>query len=124
MNRNANVLQMQQAAAARVKAMEENSRRLVREHPVNIYRGVTFAPPKPLCAAKPEPTPPCETVSEVPCCEQPAELVSVRECGETALATPKENGEEERILVLLLAVVLLKNGAPLPLVLALLYIAL
>ena len=89
-----------QAAAARVHAMEERSRRLVQEHPVNVYRGVTATPAVP------------------PSCDPP-----VASC-ENSRPLSLFEGDNERLLLLLLAAVLLKNGAPLPLLLALLYVAL
>ncbi len=80
-------------AAARVRRMQEQSRRLAENHPVGLY------PQQPLCPPPPEPVPPCPT----PC--------------------PGETPDTERWLVLLLAAVLYKNGASLPLLLALLYVA-
>lgn len=79
-------------AAARVRRMQEQSRRLVEDHPVGLYHHHT------LCTPPPDPEPPCPT----------------------ACASP----DTERWLVLLLAAVLYKNGASLPLLLALLYVAL
>lgn len=125
MNATPNVLQLQQAAAARVRQMEEHSRRLVREHPVNVYRGVTLTPPPPR-PQPPQPPPqerPCEpicpsqTPPASPVCEQPAP------CSDQGLLSLL-GGDKERLLLLLLAVVLLKNGASVHLILALLYIAL
>ena len=113
-----NLLQMQKEAAARVKQMEERSRRLVREHPVNLYRGVTLAPfleqeqaptqnaPEPPCR-DPEPSAPCTSVCPTP-----------------KRATDLFCGDSEQVLLLLLAAVLWKNNAPIELVLVLLYIAL
>ena len=108
------VAKAQREAAARVQAMEERSRRLVREHPVNVYRGVTVGTP----AAAPEP--PCEVVCEppvLPCDPPPATCESSR-------SLSLFGGDNERLLLLLLAAVLLKNGAPTELLLALLYVAL
>ena len=87
--------QLQQQAAARVREMEERSRRLVQEHPINLYRGIAAEPP---------------------CIEPPPER-----CGGLSAVF---GGDNERLLILLLAAVLAKNGAPLELLLALLYIAL
>ena len=94
-------MHLQQQAAARVREMEERSRRLVQEHPVNIYRGIALTPPVEQTA------PPCPPL---PCTGG----------GLSALF----GGDNERLLVLLLAAVLAKNGAPLELLLALLYVAL
>ncbi len=78
-------------AAARVRRMQEQSRRLVEDHPVGLYHHQT------LCTPPPDPEPPCSSVYT--------------------------STDTERWLVLLLAAVLYKNGASLPLLFALLYIA-
>ena len=55
------VTQLQQEAALRVQRMAERSQRLVREHPVNVYRGVTLTPPIPQTVQPMvEEAPPCE----------------------------------------------------------------
>lgn len=116
MNRSPDLLHMQQQAAARVREMEERSRRLVQEHPVNIYRGVTLAP---LLEKAEMPSP------EV--CETPPTPVSVPESPVACPSNPLSalfGGDNEQLLLLLLAAVLAKNGAPLELLLALLYVAL
>ena len=107
-----NVLQLQKEAALRVERMAERSRRLVREHPVNVYHGVTLAPP----------------AKEEPPCELPPPQAEKPRCAEQK---PREKdwisflaGDEERALLLLLILVLGHNGAPAELLLALLYIAL
>ncbi len=107
MNRGQNTIQMQQEAAERVKRMQERSRRLVQEHPINVYRGVTMTP---------EVTPSQDTAT--PCDEPTAVRETPAESGLAALL----QGDSEQTLVLLLAVILAKNGAPLELVLALLYV--
>ncbi|MBP3435652.1 MAG: hypothetical protein J6K62_04915 [Clostridia bacterium] len=107
MSQGRNMMQMQQEAAERVKRMQERSRRLVQEHPVNVYRGVTMTPPREL----PE-------QQETPCDEPPTACESSLNSGLAALL----QGDQEQTLVLLLAVILAKNGAPLELVLALLYV--
>lgn len=121
------VMQLQQEAALRVQRMAERSRRLVREHPVNVYRGVTLTPPVPereerVCE---QPTvcdeqPVCETMAHEP--EKPRCIPEQK---------PREKdwlsflaGDQERVLLLLLILVLGHNGAPTELLLALLYIAL
>ena len=96
------ILRMQQEAAERVQRMQEHSRRLIHEHPVNVYRGVSF--------------PPSESNEQPP---SAPEKKSVAEGGLAALL----HGDEQQTLILLLAVILAKNGAPLELVLALLYVA-
>ena len=121
--KNPSVMQLQNEAAARVRQMEEHAKRLVREHPVNIYRGTTFTPPPPretVCEVPPpmvcEPEPPvCVPQKEPPCVPQKANKGGV-------LAWVCD--DPERTLLLLLAVVLWQNGAPPELLLALLYVAL
>ena len=100
-----NVMRMQQEAAERVRRMQEHSRRLVNDHPVNVYRGVSLTPP---------------AEAPVPPEQLPAEKKEESPLG--GLATLLQ-GDQEQTLVLLLAVILAKNGAPLELVLALLYVA-
>lgn len=100
------MMQMQQEAAERVKRMQERSRRLVQEHPLNVYRGVTVTPP--------EPAPP-----KTPCEAPPGTCESAPLSGGLSALL---QGDQEQTLVLLLAVILAKNGAPLELVLALLYV--
>lgn len=100
-----NVMRMQQEAAERVRRMQEHSRRLVNDHPVNVYRGVSLTP------LEESPTP-----QEQP----PAEKREESSLGGLAALL---QGDQEQTLVLLLAVILAKNGAPLELVLALLYVA-
>lgn len=102
MNAAPDVLHLQQQAAARVREMEERTRHLVAEHPVSVYRGVTVAPFLDHSDPKPPTPPPCE---------KPA----------PPLATVHNH---ERYLLLLLALVLAKNNAPIELLLALMYIAL
>lgn len=114
------VTQLQQEAALRVQRMAERSQRLVREHPVNVYRGVTLTPP-PVTRQMVVETPPCEgqTVSKPkpPC--RPTEQKPREKDWLSFLA-----GDQERALLLLLIFVLGRNGAPTELLLALLYIAL
>ena len=94
-----NTVTLQQEAAERVRRMQEHSRRLVNEHPVNVYHGVTFEAPS-------------VEKTETP-----------RKAADGDLLSALLQGDQEQTLVLLLAVILAKNGAPLELVLALLYIA-
>ncbi len=116
------VTQLQQEAVLRVQRMAERSRRLVREHPVNVYRGVTLTPPIPETSqSKIEEAPPCED-NGVPEKKPPCRLSEQK---------PREKdwlsflaGDEERALLLLLIFVLGRNGAPTELLLALLYVAL
>lgn len=115
------VAQAQRDAAARVKAMEEHTRRLVREQPVNVYRGVAVTPPT---ASRPVAEPPCEMAVN-PVCEPPCEEVaSPTPSCQNSRSLSLFDGDNERLLLLLLAAVLAKNGAPLELLLALLYVAL
>ncbi len=120
------VTQLQQEAAQRVQRMAERSRRLVREHPVNIYRGVTLTPPIPEkeCAIRGE-LPVCEKepVCEAACePERPCRLPEQKSREKDWLSFLA--GDQERVLLLLLILVLGHNGAPTELLLALLYIAL
>ena len=103
MNVAPDVMHLQQQAAARVREMEERTRRLVAEHPVSVYRGVTVAPFLERCEAKPPAPPPCES---------------------PILPSLATTGDRERYLLLLLIAVLAQNEAPVELLLALLYIAL
>ena len=111
------VVQLQQEAALRVQRMAERSQRLVREHPVNVYRGVTLTPPLP-------------TVEEAPRCVEESICEANPPC-RLPEQKPREKdwlsflaGDEERVLLLLLIFVLGRNGAPTELLLALLYVAL
>ncbi len=128
---NPSVIQMQREAAQRVRQMEERSRRLVREHPVKIYRGVSLTP-QPM----PTPAPICEE-PVLPVCDEPIVEEAPPVCEEIKNTPPclpkKANkggslswlmGDSERTLLILLAVVLWQNGAPPELLLALLYVAL
>ncbi|MBQ3259213.1 MAG: hypothetical protein IJA68_01690 [Clostridia bacterium] len=103
MNTAPDVLHLQQQAAARVREMEERTRRLVQEHPVNVYHGVTVAPFLDRCEREKPTPPPCEapTLPHLP-----------------------TDSDRERYLLLLLAAMLSQNNAPIELLLALLYIAL
>ena len=114
---NPSVMQLQREAAARVQKMEEQSRRLVREHPVKIYRGTTVMP---ACETLPK----CEgeTVC-APLVSKKPEPCAPQKSHDNGLVSWLA-GDEERALLLLLAVVLWNNGAPLELLLALLYVAL
>ena len=116
------VTQLQQEAALRVQRMAERSQRLVREHPVNVYRGVTLTPPIPQ-AVQPK-------VEEAPACKAETACEQKPPC-RRAEQKPREKdwlsflaGDEERTLLLLLIFVLSRNGAPTELLLALLYVAL
>ncbi len=116
------VTQLQREAALRVQRMAERSQRLVREHPVNVYRGVTLTPPIPQ-AMQP-------TVEETPLCEEEGTHEQKPPC-RLPEQKPREKdwlsflaGDEERALLLLLIFVLSRNGAPTELLLALLYVAL
>lgn len=119
-----NIMRMQQEAAERVKRMQEQSRRLVRDYPVHVYRGTTLTPAE---APAGEPTVPEILPPET---EQPSGDESASSFGNGSAPLSAEatldalfHGDQEQWLVLLLAVVLAKSGAPLELVLALLYVA-
>ena len=89
------VMQLQHEAERRVQRMAERSRRLVREHPVNIYRATTVTP----CAPCEQPKPP-----ELPTEEEPCAVCEPTPC--EPLPTPcqptVDTGEGESILLLLL----------------------
>lgn len=105
------VVRLQQEAAERVQRMAERSRRLVHEHPVNVYRASTVEP----CEASP--APPTAPIQKGRC--MPAKEIP-RDKGLLSFLA----GDEERTLLLLLILVLSQNGAPPQLLLALLYVAL
>lgn len=131
MIQHSNVLQQQQEAAARVRAMEERTKQLVREHPVNVYRGVTLTPTP--CSPMQPPMPsrhPAPPVNPASPCEAPlpCEMVSapISPCEVVSQHNESKGlfgNDGDRWLLLLLAIVLAKNGAGLELVLALLYVA-
>lgn len=122
------VMQLQKQAAQRVQRMAEQSRRLVREHPVTIYRGTTLTPPSHEPPCEPRHEPPCEPKPcEQPVCEQQPvccqpEMAAHDPCDRGILSFL--TGDTERVLLLLLILMLGKNGAPVELLLVLLYIAL
>ncbi len=133
---NPSVIQLQREAAQRVRNMEERSRRLVREHPVKIYRGTALTPqppqpPRPLAPICEEPIPP---VCDEPIVEEAPSVCEEMPIKNTPPCLPKKAnkggalsflcGDSERTLLILLAVVLWQNGAPPELLLALLYVAL
>ena len=114
-----NVLRMQQEAAQRVQRMAERSRRLVREHPVNVYRGVSLTRQEPPAAAEPKTV--CEPEKSI--CEEKRPACTCDKTGDKGWLSFLA-GDQERALLLLLILVLGKNGAPAELLLALLYVAL
>ncbi len=114
----AQTMQLQHEAEQRVRRMAERSRRLVREHPVHVYRGTTVTPA--VACERPQPEEPlCE---EEPCavCE-PCEPTP---CEPVPCKPHVDTGDGESWLLLLLILVLWRNHAPLELLLALLYVAL
>ncbi|HJD24520.1 MAG TPA: hypothetical protein H9694_10330 [Firmicutes bacterium] len=94
-----NMLRMQQEAAERVRQMQERARRFVKEEP-----------PAPM---------------DIPCPPEPSPK------GKEELSPPPRRGsllanfgkDREQLFLLMLAVLLVKNDAPIELVLALLYLA-
>ena len=98
------MLRMQQEAAERVRQMQERARRFVHEEP---------APPPPM---------------EPPAPSEPAARDAHEE---EKLAVPPKRGslltnfgkDREQLFLLMIAVLLVKNDAPIELVLALLYLA-
>lgn len=104
-----NMLRMQQEAAERVRQMQQRARRFVSEEPPSAASMDIPAPPGPVC--EPE-----------------------RSCGPRKpdrLAVPSRSGsflsrfgqDQEQLFLLMIAVLLVKNNAPIELVLALLYLA-
>ena len=117
------VVQLQQEAAERVQRMAERSRRLVREHPVNVYRGVTFVSPTPAYEVADEP-PACEcNACEQAACEAPPVCEHPKQNPRSKDLVSFLAGDSERVLLLLLILMLSHNDAPAELLLALLYVA-
>lgn len=121
MNNGGNIMQMQQEAAERVQRMQERSRRLAREYPVHVYRGVTLTPSD-VAPAPPLSSPPLTDMT-TPCTDEPPPLPTDTLPPTEGTLAALLHGDQEQTLVLLLAIILAKNGAPLELVLALLYVA-
>lgn len=100
-----NMLRMQQEAVERVRQMQERARRYVENDPITLS-----APSDPLPAsADPDPPLPASPRAREP---------------KGALSLLDGFGEDkDQLLLLMLAVLLVKNNAPIELILALLYIA-
>ena len=114
------VTQLQQEAAERVKRMAERSRRLVREHPVNVYHGVTLtSSPPPQREELPEEKSACEPEKTAPTTPRKTPNQSPRSKDLMSFLA----GDQERVLLLLLILMLSHNDAPAELLLALLYVA-
>ena len=118
------VIRMQQEAEQRVARMREHSRMLVngglpeRGRSQETMAAVRPAPYTRRTFPVPAPTPPPPPSRPVP---PPAEKAP-EDCKELA----KTGGlfeDQEQLLLLLLAVLLVKNGAPIELIVALLYLA-
>lgn len=117
------VIRMQQEAEQRVARMREHSRMLVNGGlPERGRSQETMAAGRPAPYTRrtfpvPAPTPPPPPSRPVPPAEKAPE-----DCKELA----KTGGlfeDQEQLLLLLLAVLLVKNGAPIELIVALLYLA-
>lgn len=117
------VLRMQQEAEARVRRMREQSRMLVGGDVPESGRSeesmAAGRPPLYRRSAPPAPAPMCEAP------EPPA--AAMAECGESRPAKPGGLGglfqDQEQLFLLLLAMLLIKNGAQIEIIVALLYLA-
>ena len=123
------VIRMQQEAAQRVQRMQERARRLVAESPAAAPVGREEQPEKRTASA-------VEEVRQAQSSHPAAARGSFSEkthCAEDAV-TPKQGdpsasglaalvGDQDRLFILLLAILLVRNGAKLDLVVALLYLA-
>ena len=125
------MIQLQQEAAQRVQRMAERSRRLVREHPVHVYHASSLEPCVVPPKREPLPPPPPPSPPSCPCVEEEMRVAEKPCVSPIKGASPCKAGtfldgvqDREQLLLLLLAVMLLKNGAPTELLLALLYVAL
>lgn len=113
------VLRMQQEAEARVRRMRERSRMLVGgDVPESGRSEESLAAGRPPLYRRSAPP--------APVCEPPA-AQAMAECGETRPAKPGGLGglfqDQEQLFLLLLAILLIKNGASIEIIVALLYLA-
>ena len=114
------VIRMQQEAANRVQRMQERSRRLVTEAPPlygGIRQGRTREPEPPAAVPAPAERRTAESLEQ-----QRKEAEQARQIHQKGLAS-LFNGDQDQMLLLMLAVLLVKNGANIELIVALLYLA-
>ena len=96
-----NMLRMQQEAAERVRQMQERARRYVSEEPPGpAPMDIPASPESPLCKQEEPPSPP-----------------------RRGSILANFGKDREQLFLLMLAVLLVKNDAPIELILALLYLA-
>ena len=107
-----NMLRMQQEAAERVRQMQERARRFVSEEPPSAAPMDIPAPPGP--AGKPQ-------EAHRSCGSKKPDSLSVSPRGGSFLSD--FGRDKEQLFLLMIAVLLVKNDAPIELVLALLYLA-
>ena len=117
------VIRMQQEAANRVARMQERSRQLVADHPPPLYRGRREPPTEPA-------PPPKEERRTAGSLEQRRRETEQIKSGPHPSKGGKEKGlaglfggDQDQLLLLMLAVLLVKNGANIELIVALLYLA-
>lgn len=106
-----NMLRMQQEAAERVRKMQERARKFVDDEPVSINRNpphILHEHPQPAVALPVEEDPPKPILHKK----------------DTLSFLSGFGNDREQLFLLLIAVLLVKNDAPIELILALLYIAL
>lgn len=127
------VIRMQQEAAQRVQRMQERARRLVAESPPPIDRPAagshqaekrTAAAVEAARQAQEEHRPPPKETAEP---GRPAVPLSAQALADGESDSPSGLaaliGDQDRLFILLLALLLVRNGAKMELVLALLYLA-
>ena len=118
------VIRMQQEAANRVARMQEQSRRLVADHPPPLYGGRRESAPQAAAPSQEE----RRTAASL---EQRRRETEQAKVSPSPAKSRKEDkglaglfcGDQEQLLLLMLAVLLVKNGANIELIVALLYLA-
>lgn len=121
------VIRMQQEAANRVQRMQERSRRLVAEAPPlygDIRQGRTREPDPPAvppASAERRTTESLEQQRKE--AEQARQIHHTKQSREEKGLASLFNGDQDQMLLLMLAVLLVKNGANIELIVALLYLA-
>lgn len=121
------VIRMQQEAANRVQRMQERSRRLVTEAPPlygDIRQGRTREPEPPAAVPVPAERRTVESLEQQRReAEQARQIHHVKQPREEKGLASLFNGDQDQMLLLMLAVLLVKNGANIELIVALLYLA-
>ena len=126
------VIRMQQEAAQRVQRMQERARRLVAESPAT-GSGQRAEQPEKRTANTVEEMRQAQSGRPAPLHTPPPAETAHAEKADKADETGKEGdapsglaslvGDQDRLFILLLAILLVRNGAKMELVLALLYLA-